>query len=414
MSTGIVPTSIRRLINLYNTLSHNHNSPYAEQIESFLQNTSDSNLRNKRWSIVTKNARKGREWKVDRNRERCLFQDPIDFGPNELKKTKYLFKDQSPFTMKEGLLPKSLNARKNSSVYSVDIESTLNSFFNPLTTAPVHKSDQQTFKYYLQSLTRVPIMIFFKQKCDLLLSSSLDKWNQPYFDMRRRTQLENARFEEKKVIFNLTKVTRPDILSLALKSENYMKTTGQNFNKLVKNLPWDEVKLVDDKLVKLLEKEQQIKALARSNQQEVSHDDEKLLFAIDEATQMTKKNADVSTILETLPYKLHYYRFYMLEILNIDADFSSFESLWSDTDFEIVGARLALNDSRIGSLLQHLVTAEDLQHASSYEDILKLAKPEEVNVHGINNVIRTIASHGLVNTSLNSKKDSIYLTKMIE
>lgn len=100
MSFNKIPPSIRRLINLYQNVTHQQNTAFTEEVESFLQNTSEPNLRNKRWAILGKNARKGTDWKIDRNRERRLYQDPIQFGPNELKQTKYLFKDQSQFRKK--------------------------------------------------------------------------------------------------------------------------------------------------------------------------------------------------------------------------------------------------------------------------------------------------------------------------
>lgn len=411
MLTNKVPISVRRLINLYNVLSHKQNSSYAEQIESFLHDTSDLNLRNKRWSILGRNARKGRDWKIDRNREQRLFQNPIQFGPNELKETKYLFKDQSQFRTKQGILPKSPTGRKNTSVYNADIESAINSYFNPLTSVPVHKLHQQVFKFYLQRLTNAPIMIVFKQRCNLFSPTSIDQWNQPYFEMRKKIRLENEKHKEMDIPpYEMKKVSHPDLLSLALKSENFMKSVGQDLDEVVKNFPWDDIRLVDDKLVNIINNEQQVKTLLRLDQLEISSSDENVLLVVDQATQMVEKST-ITNIMDSFPYTLTYTRFFVLNILNLESDFTLFGSLWSNTDFEVVGARLALNDARIRSLLHGFIETADLQHASNYEDILKLAKTEETDTHGLNSVIQTIASSGLINTSLNTKTDALYLTK---
>ncbi|CAD1811981.1 hypothetical protein FOB58_004614 [Candida parapsilosis] len=412
MSFNKIPPSIRRLINLYQNVTHQQNTAFTEEVESFLQNTSEPNLRNKRWAILGKNARKGTDWKIDRNRERRLYQDPIQFGPNELKQTKYLFKDQSQFRKKDGLLPKSPNARKNSSVYGVDIESAIQSYFNPLVSIPVHKSHQQIFKFYLQRLMNAPIIIILKQKCDLFSTASLDQWDQSYFDLRNNIRQENERIKDMELpVLELSKVAHPDILSLALKSENYMKNPGGKFEKLVQQLPWNDVKLVNDDLANQIEKEQQIKVSNVLNLSESAYDDPCLTQMLDELMQMIERRVQVSTILKALPYNLTYNKFYMLNILNLDADFTTFDSLWSNANFEVIGARLALGNVKIRSLLQSLITTEDLQHASSYEDILKLAKLHDSDGLGLNSVMQTIASTGLTHTNFNSKKDALYLTK---
>lgn len=148
----------------------------------------------------------------------------------------------------------------------------------------------------------------------------------------------------------------------------------------------------------------------RLDQLEISSSDENVLLVVDQATQMVEKST-ITNIMDSFPYTLTYTRFFVLNILNLESDFTLFGSLWSNTDFEVVGARLALNDARIRSLLHGFIETADLQHASNYEDILKLAKTEETDTHGLNSVIQTIASSGLINTSLNTKTDALYLTK---
>ncbi|KAI5955996.1 hypothetical protein KGF57_003482 [Candida theae] len=415
MSTTKVPTAVRRLIDLYNIISRKQNSLYAEEVESFLHNTSDSSLRNKRWSLLNKNARKGLDFKVDRNRERRLFQDPIQFGPNELKETKYLFKDQSKFKKTKGVLPGLPVVEKSTSVYNADIESTISAYFDPSTSLSMHKSHQNSFKFYLQRLMGAPIMIIFKQKCDLLSQTSMDQWNQPYFEMRKRVSTENEKNKGQRLPpFELTKLTHPDTFSLALKSDTFMRRKGQNFEQLVKSQPWNEVEKVDDKLAIMLKQEQNVCILTRSDSHEVSKDDFALNTAIDETMQITKKSTFSSNIIDNFPYTLIFNRFYLLNLLNLDADVSSFESLWTTTELEIVGARLALHDPAVRSLLQTLATTVDLHHASSYEEILrlaKLAKPEETGSHGLNGVIQTLASNGLTNTTYNEATNALYLTK---
>ncbi|KAG5417924.1 hypothetical protein I9W82_004252 [Candida metapsilosis] len=409
MSTRVPPT-VRRLIDLYNVISRKQNSVYAEEIESFLRNTSDSSLRDKRWSILNKNARKGLDWKIDRNRERRLFQDPIQFGPNELKETKYLFKDQTKFRKTEGVLPGSFIAKKNN-VYNAAIESTVKAYFNPVMSLSVHKQHQNILRFYLQRLANAPIMIIFKQKCDLFSPTSMDQWNQPFFDMRKRTRLENGKYSGQVMPpYELTKVIHPDLLSLALKSESFMRTNGQSFSQLVKSAPWSDVELIEDKLANILYQEQSVRTLNKADLSEPK-DDEVVDFSVTEAMQMVENGTPTATVVDDFPYTLTYNRFYLLNLLNLDADLSSFESLWNNTDFEIVGARLTLHDPRVKSLLQTFATAADLQHASRYEDILKLAKSEEANTDGLNGVIHTIASKGLINTSFNNETGAVYLTK---
>ena len=257
-----------------------------------------------------------------------------------------------------------------------------------------------------------PIIIRLKQKCDLFSTASLDQWDQLYFDLRNNIRQENERIKDMELpVLELSKVAHPDILSLALKSENYMKNPGGKFEKLVQQLPWNDVKLVNDDLANQIEKEQQIKVSNVLNLLELAYDDPCLTQMLDELMQMIERRVQVSTILKALPYNLTYNKFYMLNILNLDADFTTFDSLWSNANFEVIGARLALGNVKIRSLLQSVITTEDLQHASSYEDILKLAKLHDSDGLGLNSVMQTIASTGLTHTNFNSKKDALYLTK---
>ncbi|KAI5960800.1 uncharacterized protein KGF55_004370 [Candida pseudojiufengensis] len=315
------PQVIRRLFELYSVLSTHHTSSYANKyISTYLQNTSDSSLRNSRWSILNKNRDPKRFGKHSRDRDQLLCSNPIQFGINEMLDTKSLFRTKNQFhTSKENLISKYPKGRKNDNVYINDLKSLIEASFNPKKSIPLVQGLRQTFKYYIQRLnSNTNTMIIFKQNQRLFSSSALDNWNQSYLELKtyiNKLNLEND--VKNKENFEFSKVVHPDILNLALKSHQLFQETN-NVDRKIDQVSWKIIDETPNDLAGRIIDNQKFTLIEQNKVIDMNQNTGKLKLEIGDVFDLYNKfgSHDMQFLLQDFDYDLLYNQFFMLNILN--------------------------------------------------------------------------------------------------
>ncbi|KAI5950157.1 hypothetical protein KGF54_005305 [Candida jiufengensis] len=340
-----VPSSIRRIIELFQILSTNQNASYqSKYITNYLHDTSDLSLRNVNWSTMNKNMNGGVFGKYDRNRDQLLFSNPIPFGVNELLDTKSLFKSKIKFNSPNELISKYPKGFKNSNVFINDIKSLVNAYYNPKKSIPINQKYRQIFKYYLQRLNSpTNVMIILKQDQRLFSQSSLENWNQEYIEISNFIRKLNYddHHQKYKDSFEISKVVDPDILNLSLKS-HYLFENAKNLDRSIDQASWDEINTVTDRIADNITENQEMRFMKGKKKVDPSTEDPLLDQQISEVFDLLGKfgNDDLSFILQDFKFDLIYNQFFMLNVLNSKTDYSQIlEYLHKHSSFDVIGIK---------------------------------------------------------------------------
>ncbi|KAI3404768.2 hypothetical protein KGF56_002398 [Candida oxycetoniae] len=406
--------------------------------------------------------KRGPSRRSDRGKENYLFKDPIRFGPLELSSTKSLFKNPKAISGHEGLLPSCPKNNTMDSIFYRNIKSTVESYFNPRAALALHQVERQTFKFYLQRLHgRAPIMLFLTQKNRLFSPESLDHWNQAVIDMESRVKEINSKLASDKEAVQLAsdkeavqlasdkkavqlasdkkavqlashkkavefyKVTRTDLLFLAIKGYNQLtyqnSPTSKSFNNILENARWSAINAVDDKLVKHLWNNIPIRIVNNQNAQEIPHSDETICKTVDATIKAIKKSdlssnpRDNDDLLKSFNYDLEYTSLYLLNVLDMNMDLADLSAcLRQGSSFEAVGARFSLTNKSLRNSLQSVINSTNSNNAATtYEDILELAKVDKNNENKIGKILEELVARGVTTAGFNGDDvDSKFLKLM--
>ncbi|EMG47277.1 hypothetical protein G210_2409 [Candida maltosa Xu316] len=329
-----------------------------------------------------------------------MFTNPIQFGPYELKNFRSLFIPRES-SSKDPLFSKNSKHANTYGKFLNDLKATLASYESPCRSYPMNKPVQDSFTYYMNKFDRnVPIIIVLKSKDTLFSPLSLSHWDKPYLEFKSKI-LEVTKLNEEKR-YEFSRISHSDIFKLALQTSVYKNTNPSYiFPKAMATAPWEEISTIDDPLVSKIKQTEDF-SLIDKNEDEVD-------FDINKEVKRCKRldDGDIASYIQHIPYDLTISRYYMLNVHDITKDHKQFIKLLENLDFEVVGARLSMEDTTLSEMIRDIIKSATSSDSFAYEDILKLTHLPEKN--DLLLILEKLASHGLVNVDRSLDKKALYV-----
>ncbi|KAK6465933.1 hypothetical protein DFJ63DRAFT_37234 [Scheffersomyces coipomensis] len=404
-----IPRTLQYMLRLYETAS-NSLSVYSNQdVRTFLQRNSQEYKFFQRYKLIRSNEFDNSAFPpIMAESIKPYFDDKLKFNSIDDIPTKELFNipkndmldsDDSIHTMYSRTVTQS-------SDYFASLISLFSSTLSPRTEVPNITSLQNSFKWYTKLLNNTPIIFFLSQKHRLFSNTSLSKIDKAYLDLEYEiTEIANDLGKNVDRSYHFTKLGLIDIFNLAVKHQDkFYKQNINDFDEILSTINWQDCE--DDGLCESL-MSHKLYEIIDSKFKPVSQ--ETLDYYLNQNKFERLKRAFINKrAISALPYDLIYSTTYMLCIEDsvIDGDYSRILQTIKSSDFEIIGARLSL-DNRV--ILENIPrTIEAAENTTGYDTLLQKAKTDRTKEPSIKSLFSFIGQTNLVTVELNNNESSVY------
>ena len=402
MTSRHIPSSVRKLLQLYKTLSYRLNSIYPHDVSAYLSSTNDLQVINNQWQLLRNNRTKGEKLASVLDLDSHMFMNPIQFGPYELKKTSQLF-DTSKKPLRNSLIPNTNSTSVNNGKYVSNVENAIRSYYSPYGSLPKTKKLQDAFKFYATQFdSNIPITLLFKSTTDLFSTFPMSHYDASYVEFKAAVDDINANHGTQ---YRFSRIQNIDLFNLALKYNSFMHTTGKDKH----SIPWEKVNQVHDDLVDMVRHTQKVDIIQTSPDTPTTPNDLCLREYLSE--DIDTKYIDSKEIMDfcdQMLYTIRMTNYYMLNILDLfDDRHNLFVRLLESTDMQIIGARLWLKNGQLNEMINEIIESRNDGSKTSYEDLLKLTHVPDKN--DVSLLMEYLATKGLVNVKQSADKNALYL-----
>lgn len=402
MTSSHIPSSVRKLLQIYKSLSYQLNNLYPHDVSAYLSSTSDLQVINNQWQLLRNNRIKGEKLSSVLDLDSHMFMNPIQFGPYELKKTSQLF-DTSKKPLRKSLIPNTNNSSVNNGKYVSNVENAIRSYYSPYGSLPKTKKLQDAFKFYATQFdSNIPITLLFKSTADLFSTFPMSHYDASYVEFKAAVDDINANHGTG---YRFSRIQNIDLFNLALRYNSFMNTTVKDDT----NIPWEKVNQVQDSLVDMVRHTQKVDIIQTSTGNPTASNDLYLREYLSEDID-TKfiDSREIMDFCEQMPYTIRMTNYYMMNILDLFEDkHSLFVRLLESTDMQIIGARLWLNNGQLNEIINEIIETRNDGSKTSYEDLLKLTHVPDKN--DVCLMMEYLATKGLVSVKQSADKNALYL-----
>lgn len=400
-----IPSSVRKLLKLYKTLSLRLNNLLPQNINLSLSSATDIAIINCQWHLLQNNRTKGERLSRLDDLNSYMFLEPINFGPYELKKTSQLF-DTTKQPPTKSLIPNTNGAGFFKGKYITYVENSLRSYYSPYIGLPKTKKTRDSLEFYKISLnSNIPITLLLKSTTSLFSSVSMNHFDNTYLRIKTVVNELNS---SKGMRYDFSRIQNIDLFKLALEYNNYVNTTT-NFVSGSVELPWKDIHQIEDELVNRISDTHVAEVIQTSTGEPIPPND------VDLQRYLTKnvgldlvEPIDIMDHCEQMPYTVRFTNYYSLSLLDLEQScHDELVKLLECADVQIVGARLFLKNKELNTMINEIITSQDDGIKTSYEDLLKLTHVPDKNDVAL--LMEYLATKGLVRVKQSADNNALYV-----
>lgn len=405
MTGSHIPSSIRKLLELYKTLSLRLSNLLPQNINSSLSSATDIAIINSQWHLLQNNRTKGERLSRFDDLSSHMFLDPIKFGPYELKKTSQLFDTaQQPPT--KSLIPNTNGAGVSKGKYITNVENSIRSYYSPYIRLPKTKKTRDSLKFYKNSLnSNIPITLLLKSTTSLFSSVSMNHFDNTYLGIKTAVDELNS---SKGVRYDFSRIQNIDLFKLALEYNNYANTTTKFVSGSVK-LPWKDIHQIEDDLVNRITDTHVADLIQTSTGEPIPPNDVNLQRYLAQNVALDLVDPiEIMDYCEQIPYTVRFTNYYSLSLLDLEQDCNDeLVELLESADVQIIGARLFLKNKQLNTMINEIIISQDDGIKTSYEDLLKLTHVPDKNDIAL--LMEYLATKGLVRVKQSADNNALYV-----
>lgn len=425
-----LPLYLRQLLRIYEKGTTRLSVNKDSNVKGFLRKTSDEYGNFQAYKLIRENEFNHRDFPpaVAKSLE-PLFNTRLQLTDLEKLSTRDLFRKDvfSTITDEDDSIHSSYSRTTTSTTdFQAKIITTLAAQVSPFLSVPKQLSIEKSFKWFVKLLQSTPVFLILKQRSRLFSEGSLNQYDMPFNSLKTKvTEISNRKAEEvasREVEsqnsseiyrnYHLTDLLRIDLFNLAIKSQtDFDNHPISQFEDILNGLRWKEVNQRKDKLCDLLTESQNVQLVDKTfSNVELRNFKHFIETKNIWKTLATSKESDVRSLL---PFDLTYNNYYLLCIENLvlDSDHSQVLEAVSKSDFEVIAARISLQNSDIINFFTDLIQQSSDTHSRklNYEELLQIAHANrEPHVSGINDLMKHLAEMNLVTVEEGCDKNCIY------
>lgn len=413
-----IPLTIRKFLRIYVLASQKVAGSRSEVVRNYFYHTSDEFRRFQTYKLLRQNTIHCPNFPpLMRKLVGPIVDGGLDLGELENLSTDELFNlpkdyEEMPIYSEYG------STVKNFTNHEAQILSSFASYLNPYKSLPQTKSQRHSFKWYLKLLKNTPVFLILSQRHKLFSETSLYQINKPLIDINSEIiKLGNKlgrelKGESAKRNYHLTDLATIDIFAMALKSfDSFSKNLGDSFKSVLSEVDWNEIdqrvdqlsdKLFSSKILDIIDTKTGKKIIYPFSLSDN--------FGKQYSLLSMRKKLENSNIEEVIPFDMVYNQYYILTIEDpvLHQNHSSLLKLIEKSDFEVLGARISLENDLINDYLKSSL----IQHEAilDYESLLQHAAKRHNGSRGnIDYLMKSLGGLGLTRVEQDFRKNCIYL-----